>query len=188
MRRLVRLGDKGIFFPPIVHKRNALEWEIYFFPINIPLVWVPFTVRPQPTRDVLTEYNELIAAYDRALEEDPGNPGILIALAGLYAARNNPGDADLALQYTETALTLLPDDPLSFYVRIEVYANNREYEKAINSLYELIRVSGEHPFLYYQIALMEEARGNNGKAVEALKKALELDPDFTAAQKELNLL
>jgi tetratricopeptide (TPR) repeat protein len=194
MDRLVILKDKGLFVPPIVFKKDdAPQWKIYFFPTNWPLVIGFFGERLEAVREILTEaqnaeYNELIAAYDRALAEDPGNPGILTALAGLYADRNNPGDADLALRYSETALALLPGDPTPLYVRIAVYTNNRDYEKAVNTLYELIGVSGEDPVIYYQIALIEEARGNNGKAAEALKKALELDPDFTAAREKLNLL
>jgi tetratricopeptide (TPR) repeat protein len=194
MNQLILHKDKGLFVPPIVFKKDdAPQWKIYFFPTNWPLVIGFFGERQGPTRKILTEaqnaeYNELIAAYDRALAEDPGNPGILTALAGLYAARNNPGDADLALQYSETALALLPGDPTLLYVKIEVYTNNRDYEKAVNTLYELIGVSGEDPVIYYQICLIEKERGNKEKAVEALKKALELDPDFTEAREKLNLL
>ncbi|MDR3172764.1 MAG: tetratricopeptide repeat protein [Treponema sp.] len=191
MRRLVELGDRKPFFPPLRRKRNAVEWEFYMIPSRFPLV---FTARQsaayrESIADGSTEYDEDIEAYNQARTADPDNPGIPAVLAGFYTVRDKEGDADLAVKYSEAALALQPGDPALLFFRAMAYGNGQDYKGAIDAFQDLIKMAGEDPFIYYLIAMNEVKRGGRDReAVQALEKALDLEPDFAEAREELDRL
>jgi tetratricopeptide (TPR) repeat protein len=134
-------------------------------------------------------YTDIINFYTKIVEENPLDFEAHIVLAGLYINRGRPGDEDLALTYSDRALTLSPGDPMALYVRALAYGTLGEYQNALADLHALTGlITDQNEIVYYIIAVFEYRAGNREGAIRALQKALVINPDFTNARDALSLL
>lgn len=137
----------------------------------------------------LSNNNEAINYYKKAMEIAPKNDEIPVYIAALYL---NENDNINAKKYVDTALTLNPKNSkakeLKQYLEekdseelitksIELYEKGK-YEEAI-SLFDKILVSdSQNATIYYYRALSYDALNNYKKAIEDYKMTLKYAPDM----------
>ncbi len=98
--------------------------------------------------------------------------------------------AETALKASDYALSLNPRH-LNFYkTRARVYISlsqiNPTYlPKALETLHEAIKLSPTDAKLYYNLALVQSASGDDEASLATLKKTVELKPDYLTAHFEL---
>jgi tetratricopeptide (TPR) repeat protein len=125
----------------------------------------------------LEQYGESIAAYRRALKQDPDNASAWLYLADAYARTQ---DYVGALQALEKARALDPDDLSIVYQLAETHAAMKEYPAAVALVREAYaRKPAEIDFLFY-IGDLYRAQGDLEAAAGAYRQGLSLrekDPD-----------
>lgn len=145
---------------------------------------------------------EAAAALDAALAISPGDADAMHQ-AGL--AHQALGDHDQALLYFERATTFVPDftevyaamaasyedleDPVRVqYAQAMQLYSIREYEPALSELLEVTVALPEFAAAYLGVALTFEQLGGLTAGIEAAERALEIRPDYLAAEQTLGRL
>jgi tetratricopeptide (TPR) repeat protein len=86
-----------------------------------------------------SEFDALIAQYTKVIEENPSDYDTCIKLACLYIDRGKPGDAELAIQYSDKALQMSNNDPAAaYYTRGIAYSEKGDNKKAVEDLHFLL--------------------------------------------------
>jgi tetratricopeptide (TPR) repeat protein len=99
------------------------------------------------------EFDDLIEKYRAALQANPQDYEACIMLAGLYVDRGKPGDADLAVQYSDRALAISKNDLQTLYVlRGMAYAKQGDNPKALADLEAVLKMDVQSMnVVYYYI-------------------------------------
>jgi tetratricopeptide (TPR) repeat protein len=119
----------------------------------------------------LEQYGETIAAYRRALDQDPANLSAWLYLADAYTRVK---DYVGALQAMEKARNLDSDDVTLVYQTAEIHAALKEYDQAIALVREAFaRKPSEVDFLFY-IGDLYRAEGKLPEAAAAYREGLSL--------------
>jgi tetratricopeptide (TPR) repeat protein len=128
--------------------------------------------------------NRKTAECDKALSYDPDyRPAHM--LAGIIEAAL--GDDKEAIVHFKRAKELDPSKE-DAYINLAVsYVKTFEYEGAVNTLKELVKVSPDSAIGYYYLGKTYDQMKLYNKASEYFKKALELNPDFEQAMIDLAL-
>lgn len=120
-----------------------------------------------------------IAAYDRVLDIDPDNLKARINMLGLVRQKYPA----VALQ---KLLDLYDENPdianLPAQIGL-VYADQADFKKAERYLQIAISLEPNNPRHVFNLAIMEDRRGNGQKALKLYEKALELDAVSMSARK-----
>ncbi len=134
----------------------------------------------------LEQYGEAIAAYRRALQQDPENLSAWLYLADAYTRVK---DYVGALQAMEKARGLDSDDVALVYQTAEIHATMKEYEPAIALVREAFaRKPTEVDFLFY-IGDLYRAEGKLPDAAAAYREGLSLrETDVDALYKLADVL
>lgn len=66
-----------------------------------------------------------------------------------------------------------------------IYFSHRAYSKALDYFRRACEIHPSNPYLWYHLGLCHDRLSFDGQAVEALNRALELDPGYREAQKAL---
>jgi tetratricopeptide (TPR) repeat protein len=130
------------------------------------------------------DYEKAAESYQTALKLNPDFEPLYYDLAGVYIARHEPEQALTLLDRARSKFKL--NFTLEFYTGI-ANAILENWPEALSHLTsaELIAKTSEpnrlnHVF-YYQLGSTYERSGNIPDAVKALRKALELSPDYAEA-------
>lgn len=118
---------------------------------------------------------------------EPSNP-IFYSQFGFLSEWNK--EFDLAEKNYQTALLLKPDYLQAVFDLSNLYENQNMFEKAI-AVYTKALVVTKEPSLYFELGRMyfnKRAPGDDEKALEAWRKALELKPDYSDVLYSLGLL
>ncbi|MGB5943151.1 MAG: tetratricopeptide repeat protein [Leeuwenhoekiella sp.] len=105
-------------------------------------------------------------------------PDIYRFIALIY---NNQGQADKALEAYENALETNPGDTELMQQQAFLFRKQGMTEKYKEALGNLIEQDPNNPQLYFQLGLGASEAGDEESAQKYYKKALEIDPDFGAA-------
>jgi cytochrome c-type biogenesis protein CcmH/NrfG len=134
----------------------------------------------------LEQYGETIAAYRRALEQDPDNLSAWLYLADAYTRVK---DYVGALQAMEQARELDSDDVSLVYQTAEIHTALKEYDQAIALVREAFaRKPAEVDFLFY-IGDLYRAEGKLPEAAAAYREGLSLkENDVDALYKLADVL
>ncbi len=100
----------------------------------------------------------------------------LKALSGLGEAALKRGDFEAAQGFFRRALEISPQDPAAAYNVGEIFFSNQKTDDAIAYFELAIRIKGDWPKPYHRLGLVYLNKGDFPKALENLKKFLELDP------------
>lgn len=125
------------------------------------------------------------AAFAQALELHPddaeawGNRGLALASLGQYAE---------AARCFESALKIIPDNTAVQFNLANVWFELGEYEKARAAFALCVERSPDDAGAVYGLALSLEALGRREEAVQHLRRALAIKPDFPEAQARLDTL
>jgi tetratricopeptide (TPR) repeat protein len=100
----------------------------------------------------------------------------LKALSGLGEVALKRGDFEAAQGFFRMALEISPEDPAAAYNVGEIFFSNQKTDDAIAYFELAIRIKSDWPKAYHRLGLVYLNRGDFAKALENLKKFLDLDP------------
>lgn len=100
----------------------------------------------------------------------------LKALAGLGEVALRRGDFGTAQGFFRKALEISPEDPATAYNVGEIFFSNQNIDEAIAYFQLAIKIKSGWPKAYHRLGLVYLNKGDFSKALENLKKFLELDP------------
>ena len=145
-----------------------------------------------PLNRTAEEFDEKISQYEADLAANPEDYDACIMLAGLYIDRNDPGDADMAVKYSNQALAIRKDDSDAIYARGLAYSNKNDVSSRDNALGDLEIVLRSNvqrmKGVYYVMGMIYSKSVKIDEAIEAFEKVKAIDPDFVDTNEILDLL
>jgi len=117
------------------------------------------------------------AVYRRAIELDPKNPIAYNNLALLFAQENSR--LDEALELAKKAVELGEDHPNFVDTLAWIYRAKGNLNKAEMLLDQAIAKSPPSAILYYHLGIVRSERQKNKDALAALRRALEINENFS---------
>jgi tetratricopeptide (TPR) repeat protein len=105
----------------------------------------------------------------------------LKALSGLGEVALKRGDFESAQGSFRRALEISPEDPAAAYNVGEIFFSNQKTDDAIAYFELAIKIKRDWPKAYHRLGLVYLNKGDFPKALENLKKFLELDPQSPEA-------
>ncbi len=130
----------------------------------------------------MKQYDEAIQHLTKAVELNPKQTVACLNLAGAYMESRQWDKAD---QLYRRALTLSPGLPFPHYGLGALQARQAHHADAVVSFRKAISLGGSNPQTYTQLGVSLFALGEKPAAVEALQKALRLDPQYPGAKRAL---
>ncbi|MBF0228345.1 MAG: tetratricopeptide repeat protein [Desulfamplus sp.] len=130
--------------------------------------------------------------YDKALsylkewsKVDPTNTEPLYQLGIALAAS---GNRKSAMGVFSKVLNLDPQHLGAIHRRSSIMLKLKDFKAASDELEKALAIDGENPRFFYLYAVAKEGLGEIDKAIEALEKAIELDPDEIKYHQHLGFL
>jgi len=122
---------------------------------------------------------EVVSAYERAVELDPASAGALVNLGTFYFNRK---DFENAEQYYRRALEVEPSYALAHFNLGNLFDERGEYGKALLHYTMALRLDPDYADAHYNLALLYQASGQLLRAVRHWKAYLRLDPSSSWAR------
>lgn len=127
------------------------------------------------TIEVYGDYNKDPAASLRAFS----------GLGEIYLKRN---DLDTARKYFTQALEISPEDEVAAYNVAEILFSNQNIDEAIRFYEMAIKIKKDWSKPYHKLGLAYLNKGDYEKALENLRKFLEMDPNNPEAPQVKNII
>nr|ASQ41201.1 magnetosome protein MamA [Candidatus Magnetananas rongchenensis] len=141
-------------------------------------------------RNISTHYAKK-GLYDKSIESlkdwvklEPKNPDAHHQLGLAHAACENP---KAAIKSFERVLKINPEHKGAIYHRSSLYLKMKKYDIAVEGLEKVSQVS-DNPKVYYLLGIAYDGMGEIDKAIEAMTKASELDPEEIKYNQHLGFL
>ena len=142
-------------------------------------------------RNISTHYANK-GLHDRSLgylkewaQLDPSNPD---AYYQLGVALTASGNKKSALGAFDKVLKLSPKHKGAIFRKSSLQIKMKDFESAIKGLESLVKQVEDNPKVFYLLGIAYEGLENVDKAIEALQKAIELDPDEIKYHQHLGFL
>ena len=116
---------------------------------------------------------------------DPSNPDAHYQLGVALAASGNKKSA---LGAFDKVLKLSPKHKGAIFRKSSLQIKMKDFESAIKGLESLVKQVEDNPKVFYLLGIAYEGLENVDKAIEALQKAIELDPDEIKYHQHLGFL
>jgi tetratricopeptide (TPR) repeat protein len=124
-------------------------------------------------------YEEVIAAYQKACDLDPGSAGALVNLGTVYFNMQSWREAE---RYYRQAVQVDPSYPLAHYNLANLYDERGDRKKALTHYEMALKLHPTYSDAHYNIALVYQSLGLPLKAVHHWKMYLKLDPRSSWAE------
>jgi tetratricopeptide (TPR) repeat protein len=131
---------------------------------------------------------EIIDAYEKAIELDPGSAGALVNLGTIYF---NARNLTLAERYYIQATETDPEYALARFDLGNLYDERGDRAQALEQYLAALRISPNYADAHYNVALLYQGAHQPMKAVQHWMAYLKLDPASewaTIARRELDKL
>jgi tetratricopeptide (TPR) repeat protein len=116
---------------------------------------------------------QVMEAYEKSLELDPGSAGALVNLGTIYF---NTHDWKKAERYYLKALEADPEYALAHFDLANLYDERGEQKKALEHYSAALRISPHYADAHYNLALLYQGSNQTMKAVHHWAAYLKLDP------------
>lgn len=131
--------------------------------------------------------------FDKAMEyytklTDLGYDEMDIYNSMIYIARAKQKDNEKALEIVRKAKEAHPDNKDLMKEEINLLIITEQVDEARTKLEEAIAAEPDNANLYYNLAFLYDQVGNEEKAIDAYKKAVELNPEYFEANFNLGVL
>src|SRR5690606_16309976 len=132
-------------------------------------------IQNQDYPNAIDKYKQLIPE-----KEFSSHKAVMVDLPKLYLSAQ---DTVNALEYAAKAVEEYPNDNDAAIQNIELNLIVGNEEKIISEIENQISKDASNKSLHYYLGIAYSSAGNNEKAVEAYKKAVEIDPNYGDANK-----
>ena len=132
--------------------------------------------------------DEIVAAYKKAVELDPGSAGAMVNLGTIFFTSR---DWTRAEKYYQQAVDADPAYALAHFNLGNLHDERNDRVKARHHYEEALRLRENYSDAHYNLALLHQSDGHFMKAVHHWKTYLKLDPSSTwsaIARRELEKL
>jgi tetratricopeptide (TPR) repeat protein len=132
--------------------------------------------------------DEIIGAYQKAIELDPHSAGALVNLGTVYFNARAWRDAE---RYYRQAIDVDPDYALAYFNLGNLFDERGDRAKALSHYQSALRIHPHYADAHYNIALLYQSTGQALKAVRHWKTYLKIDPSSSwaaIARRELSKL
>jgi tetratricopeptide (TPR) repeat protein len=116
---------------------------------------------------------QVIEAYEKSLELDPGSAGALVNLGTIYF---NARDWKKAERFYVRALEADPEYALAHFDLANLYDERGEQKKALEHYLHALRIAPHYADAHYNVALLYQGSNQTMKAVHHWGAYLKLDP------------
>ncbi|MCH2489111.1 MAG: tetratricopeptide repeat protein [Flavobacteriales bacterium] len=127
-------------------------------------------------RDILIKSGEYIKPEDRTA--DSKRADVLRNLTLIYIEK---GDEEKAVKLMKEARAESPNDVSLLRAEADMAYNMGDLPKYNKLMNEIVATDPDNPEIYYNLGVGSSEIGNNEKAIEYYKKAIDLKPDYAAA-------
>jgi len=138
--------------------------------------------------DEALENNDLqkaLAIYSEANIKDPNSEETLFKMGYTLGLQNRDEEA---LEYYKEVLELDKNNTYAHQAMASIYRKNREFASAKLHLNALLDIDDSNPITYYNYGNLSADMEHLDEAKAMYNKAIELNPDFKEAKKELEKL
>lgn len=130
-------------------------------------------------------YEMAEADYRRILQRDPTNAVVLGNLAAIELQEDKLGDADTHLT---AALAQHPDDAFNLSTYGFLKFRQQKFDEALDALSRAAKLDPTNPQIQNYLGVTLSHKGLRAQAETALRKAIELDPNYAAAHNNLAVI
>ncbi|MCY3778343.1 MAG: hypothetical protein OXH11_20405 [Candidatus Aminicenantes bacterium] len=165
------------FDEAVTHLQNAVDLDPELIDAELYLA-TTYRVQYQPggqSMDNLQMAQKAIQIFERVLAKDPGNESSIANISGIY---NSMGDYDMAKEWYRKQMEVNPSNPEPLY-GIGTIDWQLSYDRTGMTGENVENLTDEEK---------AEVNATVDEGVEALRKALEINPQYTDAMQYLNLL
>lgn len=128
------------------------------------------------------QYDRAEADYLKILVHDPDNP---LVLGNLAAIEMQEGKLDNAEKHIEAALVQEPNDAFNLATLGYLKFRQEKYDEALDVLSRATKLDPRNPEILNYLGVTLSHKGLRPQAEAALRKSLELNPDYAAAHNNL---
>jgi tetratricopeptide (TPR) repeat protein len=130
------------------------------------------------------EYDKAAADYQEILDRDNNNPVALANLASIEVEQNKIADAD---KHIEAALAQTPNNAFNLTILGRVKFAEGDYDASLNALDRAARLDPQNPQIQNFLGVALAEKGLRAQAETAFRKAIQLEPDYGDAHKNLTI-
>jgi tetratricopeptide (TPR) repeat protein len=131
------------------------------------------------------QYDKAAEDYQKILQHDAGNP---LVLGNLAAIELEQGDLDSAEKHIKTALAQSPDDAYDLSILGYLKFRQEKFDDAFDALSHALKLDPENPEIENYLGVTLSHKGLRAQAEAALRKAIEIDPNYAAAHNNLAVI
>ncbi len=124
-------------------------------------------------------YDNAKTAYAQAMALNPTNPVLPYVTAQLEIARNQPAAATESLM---KAINLKRDYTQAIFLLSQLEVQQGRAREALEAAEAAAYFAPNDPVVLFQVGILRSANGNNQGAVQALARAVELNPQYANAR------
>jgi tetratricopeptide (TPR) repeat protein len=126
------------------------------------------------------QYEKGIAKYKELIDKTDFSSHriVMVDLPKLYLSMQ---DTAAALEYAEKAMLAYPEDRDAVVQNIELNLIAGNNEKIVANIQQQLEKDSQNKNLYYYLGLAESGANHPDKALEAYRKAIEIDPNYADA-------
>jgi superkiller protein 3 len=127
------------------------------------------------------DYEKAIAAYQRGLAENPGDPFLTANLGSTYARM---GQIERAVEMLEEAARLDPGEPYAWGWLAMLYLHQHRFDDTLATCRRVNEIEEDHS-CNRMMGFIHHARGQMEEAAAALERAIEIEADDYEARAAL---
>jgi Flp pilus assembly protein TadD len=131
------------------------------------------------------QYDKAEAVYLRILESNPTNAPVLANLAAIELQEQK---FDAAETHVTAALLQSPNDAYNLLVLGEIKFHQEKFDSALDALGLAAKLDARNPEIQNFLGVTLAQKGMRAEAETALRKAIQLDPNYGAAHNNLAVI
>ena len=119
-------------------------------------------------------FNKSIAYYKKCILIDPLFADAFSPYGGLIEVSHASGNSDQAIQYLDSRITVLPQNPNLTYAIARIYHKKNDWQKCVEMLNRTKEIDSNYVFIYHSYATYYQRMGKYKEMSSAAQKLFEL--------------
>jgi tetratricopeptide (TPR) repeat protein len=131
------------------------------------------------------QYDKAGDDYREILRRDENNPPALANLAAIELEQNKLDDAE---RHIQQALAQSPNDAYNLAIFGRIKFSQKKYDEALDALSRAAKLDPQSPDIENYLGVALAQKGLRAQAETALRKAIQMDPNYGAAHNNLAVI